>query len=614
MLRASFLGLTSTHGISSRSYVLPCLRSLHWQACHESRRAYSKVSRLHPKETTAMSEGLPIVEELHAESSPSSIMDHPTSDVESTTLLSTTPTKKGSPETSSTPSAKDHIPTHLSQAARRLRRPTPPRYIFSRYAYRDHRIRKPLYEKLVDAVDVDEAWQTYQELLKYQPIHMEQSIPQKYLHCFAALLVNRSKSLPPRKTRTQTVFLRLLSVLNTIYYTGGQLRRWEWNALIECAGRGWRKTRLDDFQVALGVYRDMVANRAPGSSFASHAFLPMQDKSRIASKPVAPDVVTYTTLVTIAARTLNPEVLHLAEDMLGSSGIPPNRITYLVYLRYYTRKGRLGGVRSILRRLKENGWELGVDGLNALIWAFGRNGELRISALIYRILRHNLLPGLIPDDDVQDAIRQLDELENISVPAELKPDAITYYTLIQVYAYHGRLLECLRVFADMITSPERITGKLEDSDDFLPGNPTVPIPVLPIFRSVFLGFARHGVYPDDLASDTESTQTLDASSDSAWRAWTLKQLHVLFVDFIDLPQDAKPNSRTVYWLLVAFAITSGYDRAVLRSVLERLNGRYGGEHWDGRVRELRDKIYAEELDMAYFERLRASWERRRRES
>ncbi|KAL1944218.1 hypothetical protein VTO73DRAFT_3403 [Trametes versicolor] len=494
------------------------------------------------------------------------------------------------------------------QAVEGPREDAPPRYMLSRYASRDHYLRRPMYEKLAAATDLDEAWRLYQDLLQHRPAYLQQSIPHKYLHSFAAALVKKSKSKPAYKARTRTVFLRLLSVLNTIYYTGGQLRLWEWNALIDCAGRGWRKTRVDDFQAALHIYRDMVANRAPGSSFAGDTLIPEHDASRIASQPVEPDVVTYTSLISIAGRTLNPELLHLAESYLVSSGIPPNRITFLAYLRFYARKGRLGSVRSMMFRVMENAWPLSQDGTNALIYAFGRNGRHDVSGLIYRVLRHHLLEedSLQDDPAVESAVSHLEEHERIVIPPDMKPDAVTYYTLIQVYAYHGCFRDCLDVFSDMMTSPEPITGTLEDMANYVPGT-VLPSPILPIFRSLFLGFARHATLPDDLAS-TEFAY--DVHGEPAWRPWTLEQLHTLFGDFIELPHEARPSSRTVYWLLVAFAITSGYDRAILRSVWERLEGRYGGR-WDGRVRELRDKIYAEEFDRAFFERVHNSREQQR---
>ncbi|KAL7282467.1 hypothetical protein ACG7TL_003938 [Trametes sanguinea] len=575
------------------------------------------LSRTRSEEETEVSDHSVPVGGSQSEFSSSPIDDH-TEYLEKTAMSSPVSTESMpntgmSQAASEAPSLQGSPPSRPSETTEGSWKDLPP--LSSKSAFHDHRKRQPLYRKLEHATDLDEAWETYQELLKFRPPHLKQSIPQKYLHNFASLLVRRAQTLPPQKFRTQNIFLRLLSVLNTIYYSGGQLRLWEWNALIDCAGRGWRKTRIEDFQAALNVYHDMVENRAPGSSFANSAFLPVRDESQIASKPVTPDVVTYTTLIAIAGRTLKANILHLAAEMLVTSGIRPNRITHLAFLHYYAERGRLGGVRAITQRVQEEGWKLGIDGLNALIWAYGRNGDLEIADFIYLILRHNLLPDLSPVDDVQEARRKLFQRESISVPANLKPDAITYYTLIQVYAYHGRLIECLRVFADMMNSPECITGKLDDVKNFDPGMPTLPNPILPIFRSIFLGFARHATLPNATHVGGNDTAAPGADGEPPSRLWTLEQLQYLYDDFIGLPQDAKPNSRTVYWLLVAFAIASGYDRALLRNVWERLEARYG-EWWDGRVALMRVKIYAERFDRAYFEQLRTRWgeSQRHRES
>ncbi|KAI0660908.1 hypothetical protein C8Q70DRAFT_1105043 [Cubamyces menziesii] len=602
MLRASSLGLAFTHGISRR-YLLRshCLQQ---QLCHETRPVSSTLSHLHTQETSEMSKSLP-----PSDAGPTTTSARPSPDETNAASNSDEGGIENETKSHWTASSTHPDPVRCSppQTAEGSRSIAPPRSVFSRYAYRDHRARQPLYEKMAEAADPDEAWQTYQELLKYRPPHIEQSIPHKYLHAFAASLVSRSKTLPPQKTRTRTTFLRLLSVLNTIYDTGGQVRLWEWNALIECAGRGWRKTRMDDFQAALNVYQDMIANRAPGSSFsrgpASH------DPARIVSHPVKPDIVTYNTLLSIAGRTLNPTVMRLAEELLESSGMTPDRMTYLIYQRFYARKGKLGGVRRATARLLGDGWQLGMEGINSLIWAYGRNGRLDIIEYIYCILRHNLLPDAPPTNglDVEDSIRQLDWLENLTIPSDLKPDAITYYTIIQVYAYHGRLRESLHTFADMISSPVPITGKLEDVEKFEPG-PNFPSPILPIYRALFLGFARHALPPGISPSEAEERRPDDR--DKVWRAWTFEQLHTIFDDFMNLPFDSKPNTQTVYWILVAFATTSGYNQAVLRNVLERIEDRFETEGWDMRLRVLREKILAEQLDSAYFEGLRKTRERR----
>ena len=479
-----------------------------------------------------------------------------------------------------------------------------------RASFEERRRRLGSCKKLVEATDIDDAWQTYQELLQDRPQYLKQPIPQKYLHSFASRLTARTDWMPPAKLRTQKTFLRLLSVLSTIYYTGGQVRLWEWNALIELAGTGWRKTRVADFNASLHVYQDMIANQAPGTSLSDDPFLPVHDPSLVASQRVTPDIVTYTTLLTIAARARNETLLRRAESELASSGLDPNRTTLLTYVRYYAELGQLSGVRTTLGRMRLSRFALGMDGTNLCLWAYGRNGRLDIAGLIYRILRHHLLlenPGLEDPSkdrgDLEDAVRELCELEGITIGRRLKPDAVTYYALIQVYAYRGRLHEALTVFEHMMTSPQRITGRLVDVRVPVSA-PLLPHPILPIFRALFLGFARHAVLPGHSYSYAYTAPHGERHSEE----WTLAQLRTLFDHFIDLPQDARPNGRTVYWLLVAFAITSGYDRALLREVWERLAARYGGV-WDGRVEVLRARVFQEEFDSEYFEGLHSNRDR-----
>ncbi|KAI0722897.1 hypothetical protein C8Q76DRAFT_855241 [Earliella scabrosa] len=612
MLRASSLGLT--HGIS-RFSLLQRHRFLHKQLGHDPVLLVFGIPRSH-----STTEAKVVKKTTVDQDSTESHISHrfPTHLPSPETNTSTPEVDSKTPSSSRADNTTREVDNHR-KAARHLRSkgtvkravaPQPVKkrglrpHIVTRWAFEEHRRRRPLYEQLAAATDIDEAWQTYQQLLSDCPPHVKQPIPQKSLHCFAALLVAHSRWQPAHKTRTQTVFHRLLSVLNTIYYTGGQVRLWEWNALLECSGRGWRRTRLEDFHSALNIYRDMMANRAPGASLSDDTFAPLHDESRVACEPVRPDIVTYTTLLAIASRTLSEPVLQQAEELLVSSGFPPNRITYLAYIRYYTRKGRMTGVRSVVARMKLNGLELGIDGLNACIWAYGRNGRLDVATLIYRILRHHLLSqhGQGRVGEIDDAVQDLAELEGITVPVALKPDAVTYYTLIQTYAYHGRAQRCLAVFKDMMTSPEPVTGPLDDMHGVL-SEPTIPNPVLPIFRAIFLGFARHAELPGHPNARSTRYDEKDLSD-----AWSLEQLHTLFEHFIGLPQDAKPNSRTAYWLLVAYAITSGYDRVLLRQVWERLAARYG-TWWDGRVHEFRNKIYAEHFDEAYFEQVRAARER-----
>ncbi|TBU49608.1 hypothetical protein BD309DRAFT_947216 [Dichomitus squalens] len=638
MLRASYVGLTFTYGIS-RYTLYRSHQVLRRLPGHETLLPISDMPRPHSTTTVQMASRVPTSGGSPKSTSPVPPHTFPVPEAKSSTSTSASRTKPKKKSKAASP-RRTHLTTNKeiilalkaavlkprvalkpvqehqpSKGAQLPQQPPKPAVrnlspsAFRRRGILQERSRRwSLYEKLVKCPDLDDAWKTYQELLQDCPSCLKQPIPQKHLHGFASRLVTRSEWVPPSRTRTQTTFLRLLSVLSTVYHTGGQVRLWEWNALIDAAGSGWHKTRVADFNSSFNVYQDMVANRAPGASLSDEPYVPLHDHSRVASQPVAPDIVTYTTLLAIAAATRKEYLLHKAEAELLNSGLPPNRSTLFTYLRYYANRGKLSGVRATLGRMKSNGFVLGLDGVNMCLWAYGRNGRLDIAALIYRILRHHLLAGVgdSPESraDYQDAVKELDELEDLTIPPHLKPDAVTYYTLIQVYAYRGRLRESLVVLEHMMTSPHRVTGKLEDVDMRLSG-PVLPNPILPIFRALFLGFARHAILPEHSCRSLSAAEPHEKPHSEVW---TLDQLRTLFDNFIDLPQEARPSSRTVYWLLVAFAIASGYDRALLRNVWEKLAERYGTV-WDGRIEVFRAKIYEEQFDLRYFEGVRTSRDR-----
>ncbi|RPD67085.1 hypothetical protein L226DRAFT_127403 [Lentinus tigrinus ALCF2SS1-7] len=610
MLRASSLGLTFTHGISR--FPLQRHRFLHKQLAHDSPLYHFGAPRLHSTTKTEVEETIAMVAGTSHSHFPHT--PHPIALPEEDS-----PPHEGRPQATAS-QHRSHRPRNMTSIAvppsqsRGARKTAPPRYMHSRWGYEEHARRRVLYDKLAGAAGLEEAWLTYQALLNERPPHVQQIIPEKYLHSLAARLIARTRWRPSEKTRDQTVFHRLLSVLNTLYYSGGQVRLWEWNALIECSGKasGSRDTRSGNFFSALSILRDMEANRPPGSSLSGGRYVPQEDHCRVASKPVMPDIVSYTSLLAIAGSTLNEAIMRQADAMLASSGLQPNYVTHLVYLRYHSYRGELSGVRAAFSRIVTGGFKIDMYAINQLLWGFGRNGRLDIASLIYRILRHRLLVqhNMDPRDDYENAVRELDELEGITIPSEMKPDAICYYTLIQCYAYRGHFHRCIEVFTDMMTSPEPVTGPLVDIDmedmDILPSNssPIIPHPVLPIFRSIFLGFARHAQHPHYVQRRGAAIHYGEAHPE----AWSLAQLRILFDQFIDLPNLTRPSDRTVYWLLSAFAITSGYDRDILRSVWERLSGRYG-HWWDVRVDKFRTKIYAEEFDTAFFEHVRLARDR-----
>lgn len=430
-------------------------------------------------------------------------------------------------------------------------------------------------ETVMDStVDVEAAWEAYQRLF-VMPLP-EDRVP------YYVLLHRLARLLSKVKPRTRTLFLRLLSVLSTLHTSGGNVRLWEWNLLIDCAGKAWRKTRPEDFKAAFDIYRDMLGGKIPGSTFSRASFLPPEKRE---IQAVQPDIVTYTTLLNIAGRTLQHSILRQARGILEASGIPPNRITYLALIRYYSRQNDLMGVRVILSKMREQELELGPDGVNSCVWAYARAGRIDVASLLYRVVRHNLFPeDEAGEHDVQVAIRQLSYTEGLEIPATIKPDAVTYYTLIQCYAYHGDLAQALEIFQEMMTVDEELHATSQSLPDDDPAR-TDGSPSLPAFRALFLGFARHGGKNDDLLRHASPlTRRL------ADHGWTLENLQRLFDAFMQLPHDARPSERTIYWLMSAFDVLNGHDDSKLGPIWERLTDRFG-EFQGGRLDGYRRRIY-----------------------
>lgn len=430
----------------------------------------------------------------------------------------------------------------------------------------------------------EDAWNAYHSLstLPVDPkTGKKYAIPHAYSHRLARLLAST-------KPRTRTLFLRLLSVLAAVKRDGGILQVWEWNALIDCAGKGWRKTRPADYRSALNIYQDMLSQNeaSPGDKDAG--------QDHLATAVATPDIVTYTTLLYIAARTLIPATVRHASALLNSSGIPPNRITHLSVLRYFTRTGQLSGVRSTVMKMKEQSLELGIDGINACLTAFTRNSRMDVASTIYRVLRHHVEPEFdVGEHDIDASIRYLDVVEGIVIAEDIVPDRISYTIMIQGFAYHGELIQALHVFTDMLSSPDLepfAPRTIDENGESLPVNyPTI----LPVFRAIFLGFARHAQPPMPKDNQSLAVRLKRISDPSAAESrWTLWHLSCLFKSFLELPPETRPSERTIYWILVAFAKTTGNDKGKLRKVWMQLEKRFGGG-WGGRLARFRQKIFGD---------------------
>ena len=405
--------------------------------------------------------------------------------------------------------------------------------------------------KVIATTDsVDEGWNSYVflvDIIAGTPVVHKyvQHIPFAHLHRLARLL---ARNRPP--TRRQ--FLRLLAVLTYLNYWGGRLKPHEWNALVVHAGSGWRKTKLEDFGNAMKVFNDMRAGRLPGSS----DLLP-PDREFLEGPVVEPDIYTYTSLLTIASRAADSKNLHTISSMLNKAGLPPNRITHLSLMRYFTLKGDLGGIRGTLLKMRQQCLELGLDGVNACLWAYGRNARLDIVTMIYRVLRHNVLPeNLTGQQDINDAIGRLGE-EYIFVEPQLRPNEITLTTIIQVMAYHGHFTSTLNIFMDMLSFDNLEKGAPLKENSAGVYEPTSYKPSLAVFRAIFLGFSRHARH---------------VQHDSDWNMDNLSQIFDLF---LELPPDSNLTHNTIYLTMLAFDKASGRDIKMLRDVWTRMDRRFG---------------------------------------
>jgi len=423
-----------------------------------------------------------------------------------------------------------------------------------------------------------EAWCTYRALLAI-PRHSiglkKKRIPFIYLHRLSRLLART-------RPKTRLLFLRLFSVLKTIQQAGGKIHLDEWNALISSAGGGWRKTGPEDFKLPLDIFNDMILGKELGGTSSG------EERVRNAKrKGVKPDIVTYTTLLAIAARASSVSTIQHATSMLKASGIPPNRITHLTLLRHFTRTKSMSGFQSTLTKMREQGLELGLDGINACIWFFGRSDRVELASKVYRVLRHNAaLDPAETGTDLDQTITYLANIHNIVIPDEILPNAVTYIMMIQILAYHGHFCPCLDVFIDMLSAKntEKMAPLFRDEKGTL--QPKNYQSTFPAFRALFLGFFRHAVPPT--ANLSVRLRALREQT-----TWTLENLEKLFESFLALPENDEPCRSTLFWIVVAFQKTSGDDLTKLREVWRRLEGRYPWPWADPghRLSRLRSRLF-----------------------
>jgi hypothetical protein len=213
-------------------------------------------------------------------------------------------------------------------------------------------------------------------------------------------------------------------------------------------------------------------------------------------------------------------------------------------------------------------------------------------------------------EELEELERTLAEREMIVIARDVVPDAATYHTLIQTHAYQGDLRACLETLTDMLSAfpPSPVSSPLlHQHHHERTGQRRQFTASLAAFRAIFLGFSRHGVVLPDNPSTTENNKEQDVPQ------WTLPTLEALFARFLGLPRDTPLREPTLYWLVSAFARTSGgggghgQDTSLLlRSVFERVEARFGssalmltrgddggvGGRRGGRLARIREKVFS----------------------
>lgn len=436
----------------------------------------------------------------------------------------------------------------------------------------------------------NEAWDAYLAFSTH-PLAEDPTLntyPSRHLHRLVSLLATI-------KPRTRKVYLSLASIMSTIRASGHLIYPWEWNLLMDTSAKGWRKTRFEDYKASLRVFNDMLAyqREARESNNPPHASQnrrtnSQEEESILAHDNLAPDIYSYSTLISHAARTLSPRALEHARSLLSSAGINPNCVTLLAQLRLHTYHNQMYGVRRTVAEIRDKGLNLDISGVNSIIWAFAKNEHMEVAEAIYRVLRSNIdtsrpgdgvFGGV--DEDIAATVRFLEEMENIVIQPDMVPDRVTYTILIQSYAYRGDLARSLQVFADMLSSPDPFAtwrGEVGAEARFPP--------VMQIFRGLFLGFYRYGVGPGDHPRGNRRRR----GSRKSGLKWNLDNLYAIYKGFLELPADQQPEDKVVYWLMMAFERCTGGNYRKMEKVWWALERKWGTQ-WGSRLREIRRRIH-----------------------
>lgn len=491
--------------------------------------------------------------------------------------------------------------------------------------YHRQSLRPRLLAILAHTQDAACAWAAYRSLL-ILPRSAEKPAPKvpfphrhRLLRLFAAA--------PPRPLRGRGRFAQVFSVVRALYEAGGIVQRWEWNLLLDCAGKeGWRRPRDDFFRAALAILAEMRSRAGDGDPGAAITATGGTRKCR-SDATLTPDIFSYTILLAHAVRSRAPLAVRHAARLLVRAGLTPGVHAHTALLCFFSHRKDLAGVRDALFRLRQHmqgediddsdGLDSGLTqvSFNAVLWAFAYNGRLDVARAMYCVVRaradiapangrHGCLSDELDREEVEEFERMLAEREMIVIARNVVPDTATYHTLIQAYAYQGDLRACLEALSDMLSAPASSLYHYHHDERKDKGQGQQLTPSLTAFRAIFLGFFRHGVAATS-NSATTNTPSIGGDEEDEENAsqWTLPTLEALFARFLDLPRDTPLREGTLFWLVSAFLRTSGHED-VLRSVFERVEARFGsaalrltqqgdsGVSRRGRLARLRERVFS----------------------
>ncbi|KIM33541.1 hypothetical protein M408DRAFT_309943 [Serendipita vermifera MAFF 305830] len=473
-------------------------------------------------------------------------------------------------------------------------------------------------------------WQVYQ-----RAVFLSTPIPSEILDRVSRVLVRCYA--PTRKT-----FLRLHEVLQHLRKQG-HLKRWQWNSLIHHAALGMRKVHTKDYQAAFDVFGEMQFLRTtPGNE-----------------EQCQPDIRTYTTLLSIAIRTGVPENVEHAYSLLRDSNLPQDRIARLAIIPYYIRNRNLKAVREVAKSFGEANEDIGIDGINAYMWAFGRHGNLDAVKEVYQALRSNMSMD-ISSNHVSNMDKR--NLANSTTPFAISkekrrlqgkgedPYLEDWHSslndvddLVSQFATSGTGVDPSEANeenspANHVESPQhpeqhrkQVNGDLIILVHHVPNDITYTLCIqayayhrnLPLALQVF----RDLITALDLERSTGPITQTRRVLHKAYRAlflglarqshvvyrtnhfplsddqvdderkWTAEALEFVFQSFLTMDaEEMRPNDRTVRWIMESFARTCGSDPQKLIWVWRSMEQRFGELRIPRSYRSLVSRFQSEEIN------------------